>query len=151
MDTVTPKLYWVAASNKFPADLLTWDLNRYDGLMAINAEEVDLTEKIVQRQKSSLELASNFEVTGPATDKIGLKFGTTPKVTFEVERTTETTLESDRLGNVRVAFEDKVVLGVPDPYNPNDPYGINGSKYIYSTRVYSNGYFGISVEPRKIQ
>lgn len=127
----------------FPLDIsvFNWDLDQYASTIKIDIEEVDLTQTTVLSESRSVEFASNFsvEVSGAYKEyvKVGLKYGTSQKVTATstVQRTY--TQGNDLLGDVIVNFADNVI--------------ISNSGTNFTTREYSSGLYSITVEPARVQ
>lgn len=122
--------------------IFNWDLDQYASTIKIDIEEVDLTETTILTESRSVEFASNFSVEVSASlfkelVKVGLKYGTSQKITATstVQRTF--TQGNDLLGDVIVNFADNVIIGT------------TGSTY--TTREYNSGLYSITVEPTRVQ
>ncbi|UII29884.1 hypothetical protein LVD17_16415 [Fulvivirga ulvae] len=120
--------------------LFAWDLNDYASTIKIEVEEVDLTETIVNSETRTVKFATNFAIEGTL-KKIGLKFGASLEETRSQTVSRTYTLGNDQLGGVIVNFADDVVLG------PVNILFIKG----WRTREYETGWYGISVEPKRVQ
>lgn len=122
--------------------IFNWDLDQYAASIKIDIEEIDLTETTILTESRSVEFASNFSVEVSASlfkelVKVGLKYGTSQKITATstVQRTF--TQGNDLLGDVIVNFADNVIIGT------------TGSTY--TTREYNSGLYSITVEPTRVQ
>ena len=120
--------------------LFAWDLNDYASTIKIEVEEVDLTETIVNQETRTVKFATNFSIEGTL-KKIGLKFGASLEETRSQTISRTYTVGNDLLGSVIVNFADDVIL------QPIDMIFLNG----WITREYSTGWYGVSVEPKRVQ
>lgn len=119
----------------------SWDLDQYASTIKIDIEEIDLTETSIIADSRSVEFASNFgvDVSGGFQEyvKIGLKYGTSQKVTATSTVQKTFTQGNDLLGDVIVNFADNVIIGT------------DGATY--TTREYSSGLYSITIEPIRVQ
>ncbi|WP_291141993.1 hypothetical protein [Flavobacterium sp. UBA7680] len=121
--------------------IFNWDLDQYASSIKIDIEEIDLTETTILTESRSVEFASNFgvEVSGGFQEyvKIGLKYGTSQKVTATSTIQRTFTQGNDLLGDVIVNFADNVIIGA--------------TGNTYTTREYNSGLYSITVEPARVQ
>ncbi|MDX6189930.1 hypothetical protein SGQ83_11265 [Flavobacterium sp. Fl-318] len=121
--------------------IFNWDLDQYASTIKIDVEEVDLTVTTVLTESRNAEFASNFsvDVSGGYKDyvKVGLKYGTSQKITKTSTVQKTFTEGNDLLGDVIVNFADNVIIGAD---------GAN-----YTTREYSSGLYSIGIEPIRVQ
>ncbi len=134
--SITPKIF-------YPDDLefTEWDLSVYGTSWKFIFEELDPSEIFTKSYSVSSKLATNFgfDIGFGENVKIGLKFGATLENSKSETFTTETTVESDFLGECIVDFGDPIFI--------REVW--DGEFLSYETRKYSTGSLEMDLVPFK--
>ena len=129
-------------------ELLPWDLQDYGATWKMTITEVDDPEEYSHTEETTVEYATNFEISGDVIKKIGLKFGGKESVTKKSSFSVKTTKSSDVLGSTILSFKDPVVVGTEEVIGNRR----EGSKTttIYNRKEITTGMVRLRIEPEKM-
>lgn len=131
--------------------LFEWSLENFTSMFKIGIEEVDDDIRTTQTAQTTTEYATNFEYNSSSgeTNKVGLKYGSSEKVTMVTSFVIERTEKNDELGEVNINFGDDVIIS-DQPIVYTEPRRGTTSYYPRYNPKYSTGWYKIEVAPLKM-